>query len=123
VVTSWCESCRERVAAWQYSIRAPGEPEHLVSLCHRCAEQKERLELWPNREVTLCGLLDRVLTGLADTSLTCPTCGLDADDLIRHGRAGCSDCYSAFIGEVEERLSRSVGRTRHRGKNPRVVPG
>lgn len=121
MVTFWCESCREKVAAWLYRISTPGQPDLLISLCQWCAEQKERQGLWPNREFSMCGLLSRVLKGLADTSLVCPTCGLDADDLIKYGRAGCSDCYSAFIDEVEERLSRSVGRTRHRGKSPRLV--
>lgn len=122
MVAGWCESCRERVAVWQYRMSSPDQTEQLLSLCQTCAEQKERQELWPDRDLSLCGLLARIAAGLSDTSLICPTCGLDADDLVRTGRAGCSDCYSAFIGEVEERLSRSAGRTRHRGKSPGFVP-
>jgi protein arginine kinase activator len=121
VVAPWCESCNEREAARHYRINLHGEDPQDFYLCVECARRRERTDLWPQEGLLISDLLGRLMAGSEDASLFCPTCRQDVEDLVRYGRAGCTDCYAAFRAEVEEKLYGSVGRARHRGKVPRQI--
>ena len=53
--------------------------------------------------------------------LSCESCGLDLDDLRRHGRLGCEHCYEVFAEPLSEMLERMHGATEHIGRLPAAV--
>ena len=56
------------------------------------------------------------------SSNTCPRCGMTYERFRKHGRFGCSDCYTTFANELERLFKRIHGSQRHSGKSP-IEPG
>ena len=48
----------------------------------------------------------------------CSSCGTTLDDVERHGRLGCSDCYRSFADFLLNPLKQIHGANRHTGKLP-----
>ncbi len=53
--------------------------------------------------------------------VACPTCSLPFSEFRSKGWLGCSDCYSAFEGDIDELLVQMHGSMKHRGKRPGLV--
>lgn len=118
MVAVWCEACGVRQACWSFSRRRRGTEAVELHLCPECARRKELSELAPNLGFSLTSVLEGLDGETKADPFVCPKCRQDIEDLVRRGRAGCQNCYTAFRGEIEELLLRAIGRTRHVGKVP-----
>jgi len=118
VVEVWCEACGVRQAYWRLSFRRHGTEAVELNLCPECARRKELSEFAPNLGFSLTSVLESLGGETKADPFVCPKCRQDIEDLVRQGRAGCQNCYTAFRGEVEELLLRAIGRARHVGKVP-----
>ncbi len=49
----------------------------------------------------------------------CPNCHTHLSEVVKKGRAGCSECYAVFRPQFEAMLSRIHSNTMHTGKIPK----
>jgi len=55
-------------------------------------------------------------------SKRCSVCNASFSDIAKSGKAGCSECYTAFYEELLPYLKRVHGSTNHVGKIPNSAP-
>jgi len=98
-----------------------------LHLCEECAQERGFIRE-EDSEVSVGDLLAGLIEGASAQAETqspavCPRCGLAAAEFRKRGRAGCSDCYEAFGGDLKRILAQMAPRPRHAGKLPREAAG
>lgn len=58
------------------------------------------------------------MASMGESSMACPSCGMQAVDFKRTGRLGCPDCYVTFGEMLRPMLSNMHKDVCHRGKIP-----
>jgi len=93
-------------------------------LCLECAQQAAGMTL--NIGDFLADVIkgafgaspEETVRGKSVSTRTCPRCGIGQADIVRHGRVGCAQCYTAFADVLGPMLQRIHGHAQHAGKRP-----
>ena len=116
-----CEICgiREAVIHIQQII---GKERMDLHLCESCALERgiagneEKSELSISNLLT--GLIDlRHMKGLRNK--VCPRCDSSLEEIKKHERVGCGECFIVYSNEIRSFLNKMVGKTQHKGKYPK----
>jgi protein arginine kinase activator len=113
-----CGECGDNPASFVITwVKGGGPPEERL-ICPDCAERLERQAFGTSGPLSPSALVTRLNNHEEEPSFRCPDCGYDIEDLARTGKLGCQNCYVHFAEQVRDMVSRSIGRTQHRGKSP-----
>jgi protein arginine kinase activator len=130
-----CQQCQKRPATVHITKIANGEKTQ-IHLCEECAKQKH---------ISFSGLspfgfdeepgfsIGKLLSSFFEDpaldygnraqGMKCDRCGLTFPRFSQSGRFGCSECYSAFRGQLDPMLRKIHGKTYHVGKVPHRTGG
>ncbi len=130
-----CERCKKNEATFFYKESINGECKN-YSLCAECAKEMQQSgELMtaksPFEELNLtspfAALGDSLFGSLFYPTETaklgtgakkCPRCHSTLYDFKERGKAGCSECYTAFAEELEPTVRSMHGSSTHTGRAP-----
>ncbi len=122
-----CDECGKKKATVHLTELVDGQISEL-HLCEECAKEKSvQMEQQFGLADLLAGLSDFTKTSAAVNSETqtkvesCANCGMTYADFKKHGRLGCSECYSHFRGKLTSLLKKIHGANNHSGKAPKVL--
>jgi len=123
-----CDDCGKKKATVHLTELVDGQISEL-HLCEECAKAKSvQMEQQFGLADLLAGLSDFNKTSPAappsEASVkieSCANCGMTYADFKKHGRLGCSDCYSHFRGKLASLLKKIHGASHHSGKSPKVL--
>ena len=118
-----CEKCGKNEATTHIRSVVNGVVRE-YNLCSHCAAEAGYTTHTHNG---LAGMLSSMFgeflnTGIAVDTKKCPVCASTFSDIAKTGKAGCSQCYSAFGSELMAYLKRVHGSTKHVGKVPNSAP-
>lgn len=111
-----CDICKKKEATVHYTEIVHNQMIKM-DICEDCAQAKGIGIQSPfSISDLLSGLaeIDSQVAAYADP--VCPCCGLSFSEFRKHGRLGCSECYSTFKGPLESLLHTIHKNTRHKGK-------
>ncbi len=120
-----CQICKSNVATVRYTEVVDGEVAE-VNICPECAaKQGKANDFSLSLEVTAVTVPGgtSVPLGATNPAATCPACGHTYQDITKHGRLGCVDCYDTFQEALAPLLEKVHGALQHRGKAPRDKQG
>ncbi len=116
-----CEICRQKEAVIHIQ-QIMGKERIDLHLCESCALERgiagseDKIELSISNLIN--GLIDiRQMKG--SRKKLCPNCGSSWKMITRREQMGCLECYAAFAGEIRSFFSKTVGKSRHKGKYPK----
>jgi len=122
-----CEECK-KAPATVHLTKVINNKKYEKNLCQQCAKEdgESDFPFEPKYSINnlLAGLLNfEPITGnrhqKASCSMPmCENCHMSYAEFSRHGRLGCSVCYTSFIQQLEPLLRRIQGGTQHTGKVP-----
>ena len=97
-----CDICRIRTAViFVQQVSRDSSVE--LHLCEQCARERGFSTTENRIDISLGGLfsdvLDKKNTG-GDDSNTCPKCGCTIEDIKKHRKTGCAECYRHFRAEI-----------------------
>ncbi len=115
-----CDICRvqEAVIHIQQII---GKERMDLHLCESCALERgitgneDKIELSISNLLT--GLINlRNIKGLRKK--VCPRCGSSWEEIKRHEKLGCVECYTVYSREIRSLMNKMVSKSQHKGKYP-----
>jgi len=127
-----CEKCKKRTAAVFYNENINGKTRSF-SLCSECAARlREKGDLQDITSMVgsfadpFSELQDNLFGGFFGLSKpqtlpgekTCPGCNSTYADILKDGKVGCPECYSAFSSELSRMIRSIHGTTAHTGAIP-----
>ncbi len=122
-----CDICGENDALIHVQQIMNGETREL-HLCADCAGSRGLVEAGEEGEsIGLTNILGSIVGSLfsesegtsAGQSSICSSCGMNREELEESGKAGCSDCYTAFPALIRQVLGKEAGADSYRGKIPK----
>ncbi|MGI6486557.1 MAG: UvrB/UvrC motif-containing protein [Tepidanaerobacteraceae bacterium] len=131
-----CEECKKRPATVHITKISNGDKTQM-HLCEECAKQKHMnfssgfnpFGFSEDHDFSIAKLLSGFFEdaglGYGNTlqDMKCEGCGLTFPRFSQAGKFGCSECYSAFRGQLDPMLRKIHGKTHHVGKVPRRTGG
>ncbi len=126
-----CDECGKKKATVHLTELVDGQISEL-HLCEECAKEKSvQMEQQFGLADLLAGLSDFGKTSPSPSPSSpeiqqakiesCANCGMTYADFKKHGRLGCSDCYSHFRSRLGSLLKKIHGASQHSGKSPKVL--
>jgi len=118
-----CEICGKKKATVHLTELIDGQASEL-HICEDCAREKSlQMEQQFGLADLLAGLSDFGKPMVDKTQqpvkvLQCSNCGMTYEEFKKHGRLGCSDCYTAFERPLGVLLKKIHGASKHVGKVP-----
>ncbi|QGU00744.1 Protein-arginine kinase activator protein McsA [Candidatus Syntrophocurvum alkaliphilum] len=123
----YCEECKKNVATVHLTQMINGEKTE-NHLCEKCAAKKGGFLFNPDdHQLSVQNLLSGFfgsthnvsdLKALPNQKNNCDNCNVSLVDIQKHGRLGCSECYSVFEQQLAHTLRRIHGNSKHVGKIP-----
>jgi protein arginine kinase activator len=132
-----CQECQQRPATLHFTKIVNGEKSE-SHICDHCAKEKGDLSMFSDGagfsfNNLLAGLLnfehkpfkkDSTNAFTPTEVIQCDRCKLTFQQFAKIGRFGCSNCYSAFLHQLDPVLRRlHSGNTVHKGKIPKRMGG
>jgi protein arginine kinase activator len=114
-----CELCDNKATV--FYTQAVQEGQKKVCLCESCADTSGLTD--PGAFSMVDILMDETpeqaqQVMVAKVAETCEHCGFTLEDYRKVGRLGCSQCYTAFRGEILPMLAKMHNGIKHEGKVP-----
>jgi protein arginine kinase activator len=110
-----CQECGKAPAS-VHLTRVDGASAESTHICMECAAKKGIIlpagDIFPVSENSDDG----------KNEIVCQGCGLTYESFCKRGKLGCSECYSAFAGPIDELLVKVHGSAVHRGKRYQQTP-
>jgi len=103
-----CDVCRERPAVI-FVQQVSKDSSIELHLCEVCARERGVSTGENKIDITLGGLFSDALEKPGKErprENCCPVCGFSLQDIRKHRKAGCADCYQHFRGEIISLLRR-----------------
>ena len=97
-----CDICRERNAVIFVQQVSKGTSIEL-HLCEVCAKERGFSADGSKIDISLGGLFSGILEGPKSgdsAEYACQSCGYTLQDIRKHRRVGCADCYRQFRAEI-----------------------
>lgn len=120
-----CESCNVREATIHIT-KGSGLDKSEKLLCEQCANASFESDFsYPDDSFNIHQLLKSLsqqqsMHQMERRRKQCETCGSTIDTIVKNGKFGCPDCYTAFDGQVPEIITRvQANQTEHTGKVPK----
>jgi protein arginine kinase activator len=127
-----CQQCEKNIASVHVTeveeIEQDSGLESSVMEQHLCEQCAQTMEL-PHAQVQVKKTMADIWKLLQQTqqtktpTLSCPGCQMSLEELQRHGRVGCSQCYAIFREYLGELFERMHGAREHIGRLPGVGEG
>ncbi|WP_027410207.1 UvrB/UvrC motif-containing protein [Anoxybacteroides tepidamans] len=131
-----CQECKQRPATMHFTKIINGEKTEF-HLCEHCAQERGEVFMFhENGGFSIHNLLAGLLnfdSPIKETKpsafqgielLQCERCNMTYHQFTKIGRFGCSNCYYAFVKQLQPILKRlHSGNTTHAGKIPRRIGG
>lgn len=120
-----CQNCGKYEATTHVKRIVNGEATE-AHLCSDCAKALGYNDVFGGFGNTFSDLLgsffgEPSVSTLSSRTLRCEKCGNTFNDIVSSGKLGCADCYTTFYDKLLPSLQRIHGKTRHEGKNPRII--
>lgn len=118
-----CDECKKNEATFHSLKKING----VTTVKHLCSECQKKYGGF--KAVKLSGLSDFFsnLTGLFEEpeqeEAICSSCGTSAEEFLRSGFVGCSDCYRELSAVILPVIRKMQGDTSHVGKVPLSLAG
>lgn len=116
-----CEVCHQEEATIHLTQVIDGEVKK-INLCQKCA-QESGIDL--NSPISITDVLlglgavkEPALPSSAAFDLSCERCGMTRAEFKNNARLGCSECYNAFMAEIEAIIQALHHSRQHVGKIP-----
>ncbi len=97
-----CDICRIRTAViFVQQVSRDSSVE--LHLCEQCARERGFSTTENKIDISLGGLFSDVLDKKntnGDAANACPNCGCTMDDIKKHRKTGCPECYHHFRAEI-----------------------
>lgn len=117
-----CENCKKNMATTHFHQVINGEEKEFY-LCDECADS---LGVKPFINPVMIDFGDflgqvfgqtaKVLNPSESQIRKCEMCGATFEDIVKTGKAGCSNCYTEFYSQLLPSIQRIHGKTEHTGK-------
>lgn len=116
-----CERCHKKVATLKYTEVVKGKA-ILRNICEACLAEL-RGDSSAGFEMAGAPSAHFHREARADDEpflgrRECPNCGVALREVVKHGRAGCPECFNAFEDVLDSMISSTHVAPRHRGKIP-----
>ncbi len=120
-----CQNCGKYEATTHVKRIINGESAE-AHLCSDCAKALGYNDVFGGFGNTFGDLLGSFFgephtPSLTSRGLRCEKCGNTFNDIVNSGKIGCADCYTTFYEKLLPSLQRIHGKTRHEGKNPKIL--
>ena len=116
-----CQNCNRNDAGVHLKRIINGEAAE-IHLCTDCAAAFGVSDMLagfsPLGEVFGSILTTGEVRRISNKVLSCETCGLTFEDIVKTGSIGCPDCYKAFSGKLRPALIKLHGRAVYKGRVP-----
>ncbi len=113
-----CENCKKNNATTHLKTVINGKV-YEQHLCSQCAKEKGVVKDF-GLDNPLLSIMNSVFGGTmlnsGENVKRCKGCNSSFEDIINHGKLGCSDCYDTFYDELLPYFKRIHGDTKHIGK-------
>lgn len=114
-----CELCNNEATVFYTQAIQGGQKK--ICLCEACADDRGLTD--PGSFSMVDILMDDIpqqAEPVADATVVaqCSHCGFTLEDYRKVGRLGCSQCYTAFRGEIIPALAKMHHGNKHQGKAP-----
>ncbi len=120
-----CQNCGKYEATTHVKRIINGESAeaHLCSDCAKALGYNDVFGGFGNTFTDLLGTFfgEPQTASLNSRIVRCEKCGNTFNDVVNSGKLGCADCYTTFYDKLLPSLQRIHGKTRHEGKNPKVI--
>jgi protein arginine kinase activator len=118
-----CQNCHKRVASVHFTQVVNNDKVEMY-LCKQCADDRAQFNLIASYGIS--SFLSGIFGGAQDSSYMtplakeegCRTCGLKFSEFQKHGKMGCSECYTVFADKLLPVLRRLHGNASHVGRYP-----
>ena len=129
-----CQQCQKKGASVHVTeisrFVEPGSPENQIAEQYVCVDCAAALDL-PHAPAIHQSVADNIWkllqfskkVGAQARALRCDNCGINLEELRRHGRVGCAHCYEVFKDYLAELLERMHGSREHVGRLPGIGEG
>lgn len=116
-----CQNCKRNDAGVHLKRIINGEAAE-IHLCSSCAASLGVSDMLTGFS-PLGDILGNILSSgetrrISNKILSCETCGLTFEDIVKTGSIGCPDCYRAFTGKLRPVLVKLHGRAVYKGRVP-----
>ncbi len=120
-----CQNCGKYEATTHVKRIINGESAE-AHLCSDCAKALGYTDVFGGFGNTFGDLLgsffgEPQMSSLSSRTIHCEKCGNTFNDIVNSGKLGCADCYTTFYDKLLPSLQRIHGKTRHEGKNPKII--
>ena len=114
-----CELCDNKATVFYTQAVQGGQKK--ICLCENCADKSGLTD--PGAFSMVDILMDETPEQaqpvmVAEVAEACEHCGFTLEDYRKVGRLGCSQCYTAFLGEILPMLAKMHHGIKHEGKVP-----
>ncbi|MGJ8674129.1 UvrB/UvrC motif-containing protein [Rubritalea sp.] len=114
-----CELCNNEASVFYTQAVQGGQKK--ICLCESCAEERGLTD--PGAFSMVDILMDETpqqaqQSAVVEVAEQCPHCEFTLEDYRKVGRLGCSQCYTAFRGEILPVLAKMHQGAKHQGKVP-----
>ena len=113
-----CQCCGKNPASAYIKVVSDGKIMDLA-LCSGCARQLGCGNLFTGLGYRISDIVREFFdNGEEDDEVRCKCCGSSFSDIVRRGRVGCAECYTAFSDRLLPMIRQIHGSDVHRGKSP-----
>jgi protein arginine kinase activator len=115
-----CQNCGKNDAVTHIKQIINGEMDE-VHLCRDCARHLGYDDIFSGFDFDFGGFFGSLLGDMISPRLIgeterCEKCGCSFNDILRSGKAGCSECYTKFYDKLIPSIKRIHGQASHTGK-------
>lgn len=121
-----CQICKKRYANVQVTQVVNGE-KAVAFICDNCAREKGQPSYGYNYDLGsfIAGFMGNNIENnslgmdnATKSQIACNKCGMFYSNVLKTGKFGCENCYTAFRNRVLPIIKRVHGSTTHKGKFP-----
>ncbi len=115
-----CQNCGKNEAVTHIKQIVNGEMNE-THLCRECARHLGYDDIFSGFDFDFGGFFGSLLGDMMSPRLAaeterCEKCGCSFNDILRYGKAGCSQCYEKFYDRLIPSIRRIHGQASHTGK-------
>lgn len=115
-----CQNCGKNDAVTHIKQIINGEMDE-AHLCRDCARHLGYDDIFSGFDFDFGGFFGSLLGDMISPRLIgeterCDKCGCSFNDILRSGKAGCSECYTKFYDKLIPSIKRIHGQASHTGK-------
>lgn len=116
-----CQKCNEREANTHIQKIVNGKKTEYF-LCSKCAAESGELKFNFDGDFDdfFGGFFGKGVSSFPSlTDKTCGVCNMKLSEFLKHGKLGCSNCYTEFEASLIKPLKQIHGQSTHTGKIPK----